>query len=174
VGFTLIEVLAVTGIMSGLHSQGNYHYAINKANEIKGLHNLKQIHMLLQMQSMTGGLPNAAFYPKGDPKKDRRSIIKLIPGAPAQLFVSPFAPSALQAKGLTYAWNDKVNGKSLDQVRHTWLLVDLAAFIADPSLPKPSKYLILYANGKAQAVADLPPDIVKAVGKAQEKGSKKR
>jgi len=172
-GFTLIEVLAVTGIMSSLHSQGNYQYAISKANEIKGIHNLKQIHLLLQIQSMTGGLPSAAFYPEGDPKTDRKSIVKLIAGAPQQLFVSPFAPPALQDKGLTYAWNDKVNGKGLDQVGNTWLLVDLAAFIADSKLPRPSKYLILYANGKAEAVTNLPPDIVKAVQQAGEKGAGK-
>jgi len=173
-GFALVEVLVVSGILSGLNSQSNFQYALNQANQIKGINNLKQIHLLLQMQSMTGGLPNAAFYPKGDPKKDPKSIVKLISGAPPQLFVSPFAPPALQAKGLTFAWNDKVNGKDLDTVRNTWLLVDLAAFIADPGTPKPTKYLILYANGKAEATSTLPPDIVKAVTEAQEKAQKEK
>ena len=174
VGFTLIEVLTVTGIMTSLHSQGNYRYAISKANEVKGTHNLRQVYTLLQVQCIAGGLPRAAFYPEGDPKKDPKSILRLIPGAPHQLFVSPFAPPALQQKGLTFAWNDKVNGKDIDSVRREWLLVDLAAFIADPKVPKPTKYLILYASGKAVATATLPPDIVKAVREAQEKGGKKK
>ncbi len=169
--FTLVEVLAATTIMAGLHSQGNYTYGINRANELKGVHNLKQIHMLLRMQCMTAKLPNAAFYPKGDPKKDPKSIIRLIPGAPQQLFVSPFAPSGLKKKGLTFAWNDAVNGKELERLpRNTWLLVDLAAFITDPNLPKPKSFLILYADGRADAVETLPPDILKAVKKAQEQG----
>jgi len=174
-GFTLIEVLAVTGLMAGLHSQGNYQYAISKANEIKGLSNLRQLHLLLRMQCISGGLPRAAFYPKGDPKKDPKSIVRLVPGAPPQLFISPFAPEPLRQKGLTYAWNDKVNGRGIDAVPgNTWLMIDLAAFIADPNLPKPRKYLVLYANGKAEAVVNPPPDILKAVRAARAKGRKNR
>jgi len=172
-GFTLIEVLTVTGIMAGLQSRSDFRYAINKANELKGLNNLRQIYLLLQVQTITGRLPNAAFYPKGDPKKDPRSIVRLVQGAPPQLFVSPFAPPPLQKRGLTYAWNDTVNGKSLDQVGSRWLLVDLAAFIADKKISRPSKYLILYANGRAKAVTALPPDIVKAVKEAEAKAGKK-
>ena len=174
-GFTLIEVLAVTGLMAGLHSQGNYQYAISKANEISGLSNLRQLHLLLRMQCISGALPRAAFYPEGDPKKDPKSIVRLVPGAPPQLFISPFAPEALRQKGLTYAWNDKVNGRGIDAVpANTWLMIDLAAFIADPNLPKPRKYLVLYANGKAEAVVTPPPDIVKAVRAARDKGRKDR
>lgn len=173
-GFTLIEVMAVTGLMAGLHSQGNYQYALSKANEIKGLQQLRQLHLLLQMQAMTGGLPRAAFYPKGDPLKDPKSIVRLVQGAPPQLFVSPFAPQALKRRGLTYAWNDTVNGKHLSAVPgNTWLLIDLAAFIADPRVPRPRKYLVLYASGRTQAVTTPPPDILKAVQAARAKAKKK-
>jgi prepilin-type N-terminal cleavage/methylation domain-containing protein len=173
-GFTLIEVLAATAIMAGAHSQGNYQYGISRANEVKGVHNLKQIHMMLRMQSMTTGkLPAAAFFPKGDPKKDPKSITRLLKGVPQQMFVSPFAPRALQKRGLTYAWNDAVNGKSLDRLpRTTWLLIDIAAFITDPKVPKPKSYIVLYADGRAMAVDVLPPDIVKTVKQAQAKGKK--
>jgi hypothetical protein len=167
--FTLVEVLAVSGLMAGLHAKGNYGYALNMANELKGKHNLKQVHMLLQMKSMMGGLPRAAFYPKGDPKKDPRSIIRLL-GTDHRLFVSPFAPQTLQKKGLTFAWNDTVNGKRLDNLPpRTWLLIDLAAFIADPRVPKPEKYLVLYADGTTKAVADVPADIAKAVEAARKR-----
>jgi len=166
--FTVIEVMAVTGIMATLHSQGGYQYAITKANETRGIHNLKQIYMLLQMQSIGGGLPNAAFYPSGDPKKDPKSIVRLVEGATPDLFISPFAPEGLRKKGLTYAWNDTVNGKDLSLLpRDTWLLIDMAAFIADPSVPKPGRYLVLYADGRALAVKRLPPDIVKVVKEAE-------
>ncbi|MBM4034910.1 MAG: hypothetical protein FJ291_24470 [Planctomycetes bacterium] len=169
-GITLVEILTVTGIMSSLHSQSNFRYGITKANELKGLNNLRQIHLLLQTQCITGGLPNAAFYPQGDPRKDPKSIVRLIQGAPPELFVSPFAPDALQEKGLTYAWNTALNGKTIDAVpRGTWMLIDMAAFIADPNLPKPSRYLVLYADGRAEAVAEPPADILKAVKEAQEK-----
>ena len=178
--FTLIEVMAATAIMSSLQSQGGaYRYAITSANRIRGIHNLKQIHMLLQAQCIMERLPKAAFYPKGDPKKDPKSIVRLIQGAPPQLFISPFAPEALKKKGLTYAWNNTVNGKDLSRLSlkapKTWLLIDLPAFIADPKLPKPSRYLVLYANGKAEAIDRPPGDIVKAVKAAQAKagGQKK-
>ncbi len=170
--FTLVEVLAVGAIMSGAHSQGNYTYGLNRANELKGVHNLKQIHLVLRMESMMKGkLPSAVFFPKGDPKKDPKSITRLLKDVPQQMFASPFAPAALKKRGLTFAWNDSVNGKSLDRLpKKTWLLIDIAAFITDPKVPKPRSYMILYADGTAKAVATLPPDIVKAVKTAQAKG----
>ena len=72
--------------------------------------------------------------------KDPKSIINLIPGAMPELFVSPFAPDALKKKGLTFAWNDTVNGKDMSQLpKDTWLLIDMAAFIADPRVPAPHR-----------------------------------
>lgn len=169
-GVTLIEVLAVSGLIAGLHGQGNYGYAVSRANELKGLNNLRQIYLLLKMQCLTDKLPDAAFYPKGDPAKDPRSILKLVPGAPAKLFVSPFAPAGLKKKGLTFAWNDAVNGKQLDNLpRKTWLLIDLAAFIADPNVPKPRAYLVLYADGSTKALKAVPAEIAKLVEAAKKK-----
>ena len=169
-GVTLIEVLFVGGIMSGLQSRGNWRYAIHKANEIQGMSNLRQIYQLLMIQSMATGLPKADLYPKGDPRTDPKSIMRLIPGAVPKLFTSPFAPEPLRKKILTYAWNTDLNGKSIDRVKGTtWMLIDLPAFIADPKIPKPSKYLVLYANGSVKVIRDLPPDIVKAIAEAQRK-----
>lgn len=171
-GVTLIEVMAVTAIMGGLQSQsaGNLRYGITKAREIQGISNLRQIHMILMMQSMTGRLPNAALYPKGDPRTDPKSIMRLMRDVPAPMWVSPFAPEPLRKKGLTFAWNSAVNGKSLDAMPgNTWLLMDLAAFIADPKVNKPHKYLILYANGRSEAVANVPPDVERAVKAAKAK-----
>lgn len=169
-GFTLIEVMAVTGLMAGLHSQGNYQYALSKANEIKGLQQLRQLYMLIQMQAMTGGFPKAAFYPKGDPLKDPTSIVRLVPSAPKELFLSPFAPEALRRKGLAYAWNDTLSGKPAGSAPgSTWMLIDLAAFIADPNVPRPRKYLVLYCNGKVDAVTTPPADIIRAVKAAHAK-----
>jgi len=169
-GFTLVEVMAVTGIMAGLHGQGNYQYAISKANEVRGLQQLRQLYMLIQMQALTGTFPKAAFYPKDDPLKDPTSIVRLVPSAPKELFLPPFAPEALRQKGLTYAWNDSLSGKPADSAPgNTWMLIDLAAFIADPSVPRPHKYLVLYANGKVEAVTTPPPDIINAVKAAHAK-----
>jgi hypothetical protein len=174
--FTLVEVLVVSGLMTGMHAKGNYGYVINQANELKGTASLQQIHLLIKMHCMTNRLPDAAFYPKGDPVKDPKSIIRLLgSGANPKLFVSPFAPKPLKEKGLTYAWNSKVNGKSLDRLpRDTWLLVDLAAFIVDPDVPRPSKYFILYADGRAMAVKELPADIRKAVAEARAKAEQEK
>lgn len=169
-GFTFVEVLAVTTMIGALAAGGNYQYAINRANETKGMNNLKQIHALLQVQSATDRLPAAAFYPAGNPAQDPKSIVKLLPEASAELFVSPFAPDALKKKGLTFAWNDSVGGKDLGSLSaDTWLLIDVTAFIANPKTPKPAKYLVLYADGRVLSVSTLPPDIAKVVQEAQAK-----
>jgi len=52
------------------------------------------------------------------------------------------------------------------------LLVDLGAFIVNPDVPRPSKYFILYADGRALAVKDLPTDIQRAVKAAAAKAKK--
>jgi len=172
VAFTLVEVMAVTAIMSDLASRGNgaYKYAVTRANEMRGIHNLKQIHGLLVAQCIGGRLPNAAFYPKGDPRTDPTSILRLLEGASPELFVSPFAPEPLKRTGLTFAWNDTVNGKDLALLpRDTWLLIDLPAFLANPRVEKPGKYLVLYADGRAEAVDKPPSDVLRAVMEAQAK-----
>jgi len=172
-GFTLIEVLAVTALIAGLATGGNYQYAINRANETKGIANLKQIYTLLQVQSAGESLPAAAFYVVANPAQDPKSIIKLLSGSSSELFVSPFAPEALKKKGLTFAWNDAVNGKDLGSLpADTWLLIDVAAFIANPNTPKPAKYLALYADGRVLSVSSLPADIIKVVKEAQAKAGR--
>jgi type II secretory pathway pseudopilin PulG len=168
--FGLIEVMMVSAIMTSLNSSqmGGFQYALDKAKETQGLSNLRQIYLLLAAQTTSGPLPNAAFYPKGDPKKDPESIMNLIEGAVPELFVSPFAPEALKKKGLTFIWNDAVNGKDMSLLpKDTWLLIDMAAFIADPGVPSPHRYLLLCADGRTMAVNNLPPDIDKVVKEAR-------
>jgi hypothetical protein len=169
--FGLIEVMMVSAIMTTLNSQsGGFRYALDMAKETQGKENLRQIYLLLVAQTTSQPLPDAAFYPKGDPKKDPKSILNLVEGAVPELFVSPFAPEGLKKKGLTFAWNDAVNGKDMSQLpKDTWLLIDLAAFIADPSVPAPHRYLLLYADGRVLAVTNLPADIAKVVQEARAK-----
>jgi len=169
--FGLIEVMMVSAIMTTLNSQmGGFRYALDAAKETQGRENLRQIYMLLVAQTTTEPLPDAVFYPKGDPAKDPKSIMNLIQGAVPGLFVSPFAPEELKKKGLTFAWNDAVNGRDISNLpKDTWLLIDLAAFIADPRVPSPRRYLLLYADGRALAVTNLPSDIQTAVQQARAK-----
>jgi hypothetical protein len=170
--FGLIEVMLVSSMMTTLNSQtaGGFRYALDLAKETQGKENLRQIYLLLVAQTTAEPLPEAAFYPKGDPRKDPKSIMNLIEGAVPGLFISPFAPEGLRQKGLTFAWNDTVNGKDLSRLPNdTWLLIDLAAFIADPGVPAPHRYLLLYADGRTMAVTSLPPDITKVVEDARAK-----
>jgi hypothetical protein len=169
--FGLIEVMMVSAIMTTLNSQmGGFRFALDAAKETQGRENLRQIYLLLVAQTTSEPLPDAVFYPKGDPTKDPKSIMNLIQGAMPGLFVSPFAPDELKKKGLTFAWNDAVNGRDMSNLpKDTWLLIDLAAFIADPRVPSPHRYLLLYADGRAMAVANLPPDIDKVVQQARAK-----
>jgi hypothetical protein len=167
--FGLIEVMMVSAIMTTMNSQsGGFRYAFNAAKETQGRENLRQIYLLLVAQTTGEPLPDAAFYPKGDPAKDPKSIMNLVQGEVPGLFVSPFAPEELKKKGLTFVWNDSVNGRDMSNLpKDTWLLIDMAAFIADPGVPAPDRYLLLYADGRAMAVIDLPSDIQKAVRQAR-------
>lgn len=60
-----------------------------------------------------GVYPNAKFYSE-NPLKDSRSIVRILEpyGIKGKIFICPTAPPALTEKGLTYLWNDELNGKN--------------------------------------------------------------
>lgn len=155
-GFTLVEVTAVTAIMSAAASSGgSYAMVRNRTSEIQCLSNCRAIAQAIQLCSMTQGrLPKAAFYPKDPNGKD--SIMTLLKrhGAPPKLFKCPSAPSTIQTKGLTFVWNDKYSGKPLGG--GDWLMVEVNA--VDPKAPAPhsGKYHVIYADGNVKATTERP------------------
>ncbi len=159
VGFTLTELLLVTSIL-GAVSPAAYIGVKNKAYEISCMNNLKQIGTTLQMFEIEQGrLPNAKFFPE-NPNTDPRSIKAILKnyGMPNEIFICPTAPRQLKDLGLTYLWNDEVNGKSLysiDNPSQTWLMVDMTAAYEKATSHR-NGYNILYANFQVNWSASPP------------------
>lgn len=130
-GFTAVEILAVTGILTGLGG-GAFIGTTSQAHQTACQQQLRQIGMAIQMITMTGEpLPRAWFYPP-DPPHPRRNefhIARVISShVPANMFICPAAPQAIQQRGIAYVYNSKVGGRTLDSIRNpsgTWLMMDI-------------------------------------------------
>lgn len=165
-GFTLIEVLAAAAIVTGVSSK-SYKNVHDRAAAMKCQHNLRQIGMILMT---SGPLPKAAFYPKGDPMKDPKSIrVLLSKKVPGEMFVCPAAPPELAKKGLTFLWNDKLNGRSMMGVRKTWVLIEMNCLGKPAVAPHMGKYHVLYTDGSVATVTQPPKEIMDALTKASKK-----
>lgn len=174
--FTLVEVLVVTTIMAG--QTNNYGQVKRIAYQKTCENNLRQLYMGLQMYEMSyGSLPAAKLYPK-NPKRDKKSIVKLMDPAYEPLFVCPVFPSAIKDKGLTYIYNDEIAGQSLDMLpTDTWIMMEMNAVSEKIPLPHPGGFHILYANGQIKIQKELPKVFAdlqdKLNEKLQEKDKKK-
>jgi len=164
-GFTTIEILAAAAIVSGGYAgYGNaLAKAKNKAVEIQCTSNLKQVAQALQMyEMMEGRLPNAKFFPK-EPRKDPRSLLKILGPQYAKFLVCPSMPEKLQKRGLTFLWNDKYSGKPLSSVpkpTKTWLMIEMSA--AFPEVPPPHRggFLVLYADMHVAWTNEIPKELI--------------
>ena len=163
-GFGLIEVMTVTAIVSSLQTN-SYQGVRDRAVAIKCQHNLKQIALVLMT---SGALPNAAFYPKGDPKSDPQSLRVLLKQIPGEMLVCPSMPAALKEKGLTFLWNDQLNGKSLLAAR-TWVLIEMSCLAEKPVAPHSGNFHILYTDGSVKSVSQPPKEIREMLSEARAK-----
>jgi len=158
--------MAAATIVAGLQNT-QYKDVQNQAKAMKCQHNLRQLGMVLMT---AGNLPNAAFYPKGDPRADPKSIVVLLKDkAPAQLFVCPTTPKGLQERGLTFLWNDKLNGKNLMMVRKTWVMVEMNCLAKDPVAPHKGNYHVLYSDASVKATDKPPKEILEALAELKKR-----
>lgn len=158
-GFTLTELLVVTSLL-GTISPAAYIGAKNKAYEIQCANNLKQIGTAIQMFEIDRGrLPNAKFFPE-NPNTDPQSIKVILKsyGLPNEIFICPTSPQKLKDVGLTYLWNDEVNGKALYYIQNpsrTWLMTDITAAYEEVSSHM-GGYNVLYADFHVERVSSPP------------------
>lgn len=130
-GFTMAEVLVVTGILTGLG--GGAFLGVNEmAHRTTCQQHLRQIGMAIQMMTMAGEpLPRAWFYPPDNHPNRNKYHLALImaqQGVPAEMFICPSAPQAIQQRGICYIYNDLLGGKEIDELPNpaaTWMLMDL-------------------------------------------------
>ncbi len=96
-----------------------------------------------------GKFPDAKFFPE-NPNTDPRSIKVILKsyGTTDEIFICPTAPQELKNIGLTYLWNDEINGKSLSSIENasqTWLMVDMTAAYEGVKSHRDG-YNVLYAD----------------------------
>jgi len=166
-GFTLIEVMAAMTIAASV-STGGYPRVMDRAKALQCQNNLRQMGLVLKTM---GTMPNAAFYPSGDPKSDPKSLLFIgkKAGLSESMFLCPTAPDEFSKKGLTFLWNDAVNGKDAFSVPREWLMIEMNALSAKPTPPHSGKYHVLYGDGSVKAVKSIPKEIEKAKAIANKK-----
>ena len=173
-GFTVTELVVVTGIVTSTGS-GGYMGVKDRAKRTQCQQNLRQVGMAIQMhEMMNGALPSAKFYPK-EPREDGQSILNLLPGY-ERCMVCPCMPHSLQAKGLTFLWNDRYGGKGLSAIPNpsqTWLMIEMSAVSKDAPPPHQGGYNVLCADLQVRHWTNLPPEL-KAKPKPKKKSSSRR
>ncbi|MCH2176483.1 MAG: hypothetical protein MK193_12225 [Lentisphaeria bacterium] len=156
-GFTLVEVAAVTAIVSSLPSS-SYSGVKKQAEQIKCQSQLRSIGQQIAMNSMMGGNPKASFYPKNSNARD--SIKKQLGGA-SKLWICPTMPDKLKKTGLTYIYNSNLSGKESRNPSKDWILIEMTAVSKKAPFPHPKGFNILYADGHVESSKKLPADILK-------------
>ena len=158
-GYTVAEVLLVSSMITSI-SAGTYVVAKKKAKEAIckiNLHKIQNAFTLFLIEN-EDKLPDAVFYPKDmSSKKAIHNILKSYIGK--DVFVCPSLPEKLQARGLTYIWNDTYSGKMRDRVRDAdkkWLMTEMTAVAKDIPPPHTRGYAILYVDGHVE-YSDKPP-----------------
>lgn len=88
---------------------------------------LRELFALLHAyEAEHGCLPRAAFYP-AQPLTDTNSLRVLLEARDPTVFICPTCSVDLQRMGLNYAWNEKLDGQRLADLKdpaNTWLLMD--------------------------------------------------
>ncbi len=162
-GQGLAEVAVVCSIMTSMAGggAGAAWQVLGTAHRIEATAYLRQIHSAITdyADDNDGKLPGADMYPdiRKDPNAVRnspRSIVNIMgKRVPANLWVASRAPEQFQKAGLTYIWNTALNGKLVDQVDRTWMLMDMnaAGYLLPDQFPRPSGgYLVLYTDGSVK------------------------
>lgn len=152
-GFTAVEVLAVTGILTGLGGNA-FIGSTSKAHQTACQQHLRQIGMAIQMRTMTGEpLPRAWFYPPDPPHPARNQyhLAQVMSSeVPAQMFICPAAPQAIQQRGICYVYNDRLGGQPADQIPNpstTWLMMDVNMVTDKVPAPHNKGCNVLFLDG---------------------------
>jgi prepilin-type processing-associated H-X9-DG protein len=162
--FSILEVLAASTIVAGVAPK-SYQGIQDRTRTLKCQQNLRQIGMVLMAEEK---LPGAAFYPKGDPATDAKSLVVLMKNKiPAEMLVCPASPPELAQKGLTFLWNDALNGRAMTGADKEWVLVEMHCLGNPPVPPHQGKYHVLYTDGSVSAVDRPPQEILDALERAK-------
>ncbi len=118
--------------------------------------NLKQLFVLLkEYDSRNGHLPQAPFFPISS--KSSNSLSTILGPKAAELLICPACSPELKNLGINYAWNEKVGGRRLADLKpDTWLLIDCAAahdwMVTNHYCGHLGQVNVLYADGTVKSI----------------------
>ncbi len=170
-GFTTVEVLLVTGILTALGGD-SFTGVTSKAHQVACFNQLRQIYMAFQMMAMNDEpLPRAWFYPPDNhPYREQFNLANIMArqGVPKQLFICPAAPEEIKQRGICYLYNDKLCNRNLDGISdpaNTWLLMDVNAVTDQVPPAHLGGCNVLYCDGHVKWVpaSAIPKLITQAV-----------
>lgn len=172
-GFTTVEILIVTGMMTALAGQENsFQQVTNKAHQVECFNQLRQIGMAFTMMANNDEpLPQAWFYPPDKhPYREQYNIVNIMArqGVPKQFFICPSAPDELKERGCCYVYNDRLSNRNLDGVDNpseTWLMMDVNG-VTDQCPPAHNGGCnVLYCDGHVKWVpaSSIPKLVTQAV-----------
>ena len=171
-GFTMAEVLIVTGILTSLGGNG-FQNVTNKSYQVQCYNQLRQMFMAFQMRANNDEpLPQAWFYPPDPPHpaREQYNLVNLLArdGVPKSLFICPSAPEEIKNRGICYLYNDKLSNRNLDSIDNptaTWIMMDVNAVSGDITPAHNGGCNVLYCDGhvKWMSVQEIPNLMSQAV-----------
>jgi len=176
IGFTLVEIVVVVGIISAA-STGMYQ-VIKRGKATECSSNLRQIHQAVSMFIMDNNvLPDAKFFPESS--SDPKGIQNLLKqyGISKGICFCPSIGQKLNIYGTNYIWNDSLSNKTPGSSSSSdWLMTEMTAVSSKISSPHSAGYMILYADGhvkigprvKFPEVSPAPPKKQKEVVEIEE------
>jgi len=115
--------------------------------------NLARIYQSLEMYELAhGSLPRLAFFAE-EPRSDSESICVVLEsyGLSPETFVCPSAHPLVAKTGLSYIWNTRLNGRSMqDFYEKQWMLVEIEAISLDVNFPHFGACQVLYTDGSIE------------------------
>ncbi|MBU0611628.1 MAG: hypothetical protein KKI08_27365 [Armatimonadetes bacterium] len=172
-GFTTVEVMVVTGILTSLAGGGNsFQQVTNKAHQVACFNQLRQIYMAFQMMAVNDEpYPQAWFYPPDNhPAREQYNIVNIMGrnGVPKNFFICPSAPPEIQQRGCCYLYNDKLSNRNMDGIEdpsNTWLMMDVNGVSDQVPAAHNGGCNVLYCDGHVKWVpsSGIPKIITQAV-----------
>lgn len=170
-GFTTVEVLVVTGILTTLGA-GGFPNVTNKAHQVECFNQLRQIYAAFQvMAAEDEPLPQAWFYPPDNhPYREQYNLVNIMTrnGVPKQFFICPSAAEEIKQRGMCYLYNDRLSNRNLDGVEDpagTWLMMDVNAVTDQIPAAHYGGCNVLYCDGHVKWLpsASIPKLMTQAV-----------
>jgi prepilin-type processing-associated H-X9-DG protein len=142
-----LAILLVVGVM--------YLVLVVSTHTLTCQDNLTRIYQALETYELAhGALPRLAFYPE-EPLSDPESICVALEayGLTPTTFICPSVHHLVARTGLTYIWNTRLNGRSMqDFYEKQWMLVEINAISTEVGCPHFGSCNVLFTDGSVERI----------------------